>query len=207
LLDGINLAVGAGEWVALEGPSGAGKTSLLDLVAGLYSPGTGRLLVDGARLDSERLPRWQRGLAYVGQDEMVFAASLRDNLGAGVDRVDPMLLEQALYISGLDRLVVGWPEGLDLPLADRGRRLSGGERQRVGIARALLRDPRLLILDEATAALDLAAEAQLFDRLRGLASTPALLIVSHRPQTLARCDRRVTIAGGKLLFMRDVAVG
>jgi len=138
-------------------------------------------------------------LSYVGQDEMIYAASLRDNLGAGVTEIDPILLERALWVSGLDRLIANWPEGLDLPLADRGRRLSGGERQRVGIARALLRGPRLMILDEATAALDLGAERTLFDRLRALDRPPAILLVSHRPQTLARCDRQLKVADARAL--------
>ncbi len=203
VLDRIDLTLDAGEWLGIEGASGAGKTSLLDLVAGLHRPASGELLVDGVPLADDRLASWQRMLSYVGQDEMIYAASLRDNLGAGVNRIDPLLLERALWVSGLDRLVAGWAEGLDLPLADRGRRLSGGERQRVGIARALLRAPRLLILDEATAALDLDAEGRLFDRLRALDASPSILLVSHRPQTLARCDRQLRIVGARALSAAD----
>jgi len=199
VLDRVDLTLDAGEWLAIEGASGAGKTSLLDLIAGLHRPASGDLLVDGAPLEGARLASWQRMLSYVGQDEMIYAASLRDNLGAGVAEIDPVLLERALWVSGLDALVATWPEGLDLPLADRGRRLSGGERQRVGIARALLRAPRLMILDEATAALDLGSERTLFDRLRSLDNPPAILLVSHRPQTLARCDRQLKIADARAL--------
>ena len=198
LLRRVDVAIGAGEWVAIEGPSGAGKTSLLDLIAGLHRPSTGEITVDGQQLEGATLSAWRRGLSYVGQDELIYAASLRVNIGTGVQALDPDLLDRALYVSGLDSLAASWPEGLDLPLTDRGRRLSGGERQRVGIARALVRAPRLLILDEATAAMDLAAEAALFDRLRALPERPAVLLVSHRPQTLARCDRRVTIEGGSV---------
>ena len=203
VLDRVDLTLDAGEWLGVEGASGAGKTSLLDLVAGLHRPATGDLLVDGLPLAGGRLASWQQMLAYVGQDEMIYAASLRDNLGAGVTEIDPVLLERALWVSGLDRLIAAWPEGLDLPLADRGRRLSGGERQRVGIARALLRAPRLMIRDEATAALDLDAERTLFDRLRKLDNAPSILLVSHRPQTLARCDRQLRIADARAFAATD----
>ena len=195
LLESVDLRLEAGQWLAVEGPSGAGKTSLIDLIAGLFQPSSGSVEADGVRLDGETLRRWQSSIAYVGQDEMIFDSSLRDNLYAGVGEVAPALLEQALSVSGLDRLIDSWPEGLDLPLADRGSRLSGGERNRVGIARALLRQPRLLILDEATSALDIEAEAALLERLGKLEPRPALLLVSHRPQTLALCDRRIALSG------------
>ena len=173
VLDGIDLNLAAGEWLALTGASGAGKTSLIDVIAGLYRPDAGRMLVDGAPLDGEQLRRWQAGLAYVAQDELLLDGTVAEQL----DGADALLTAVGLAVD---------------PATPVGR-LSGGERQRLAIARALARRPRLLILDEATAALDLAAEAELIGRLRSLQPRPAALLVSHRPQTIAHCDRSLNL--------------
>jgi ATP-binding cassette subfamily C protein len=187
-LAGASLGLSAGEWLGLAGPSGSGKTTLVDLVAGLIEPQRGSLTVDGEALEGERLERWRRGLGYVGQDGSVFRDSIRGNLLAEGSVADDEALWEALRIVGLDTRVRAFPDGLDQSVGDRGSQLSGGERQRLVLARALLRKPSLLILDEATAALDSDSEALLLERLRALDPRPAALVVAHRQSSLAYCD-------------------
>ena len=198
---GLGLAAAAltlrrGEWIGVTGASGAGKTTLADLVAGLLAPESGSLLVDGRALDNATLPRWRAALAYVGQDGALFDDSVRGNLLAdGADAPDAILWD-ALATVGLADRIGAFGAGLDERVGDRGSRLSGGERQRLAIARALLRKPSLLILDEATAALDAPGEAALLERLRALDPRPAAIVVAHRESTLAGCDSLVTVRHG-----------
>jgi len=181
------------EWLGVTGPSGGGKTTLVDLVAGLLQPQSGHVLVDGQALNSSRLQQWQAGLAYVGQDGLVFDDSVRSNLLAEGATADEPQLWEALDMVGLTERIRGLPANLDERVGDRGSQLSGGERQRLVIARALLRKPTLLILDEATAALDPESEAALLGRIRALAPRPAALVVAHRDSTLAHCDSVLSI--------------
>ena len=177
-----------GQWLGISGASGAGKTTLVDLVTGLLTPQEGRISVDGRTLEGVTLERWREGLAYVGQEGSVFDDSVRGNLLAEGVSADEAELWSALDAVGLTSRIRAWANGLDERVGDRGSALSGGERQRLAIARALLRRPSLLILDEATSALDTEGEAALLDQLRTLDPRPAALIVAHRPSTLAHCD-------------------
>ncbi|MEO6247747.1 MAG: ABC transporter ATP-binding protein [Sphingomicrobium sp.] len=178
-----------GEWLAVTGASGAGKTTLLDIVAGLLSPDSGELLVDGAPLTSAHAKAWRRSLAYVGQQESPFERTVHEALGGASEERS----WEVLRLVGLEALVRRSPEGLAMPLADRGARLSGGERQRLLIARALLRDPHLLLLDEATAAIDVGGERALIEALRAARPTMAALLVAHRSESGALCDRSLLI--------------
>lgn len=195
-LERASLSLAAGEWLGLGGRSGAGKTTLVDLVAGLLSPQRGRIAVDGHELVGERLERWRRGLAYVGQGGALFNDSVRGNLLAEGGEAGDQALWEALELVGLAARVRAFAGGLDESVGDRGSQFSGGERQRLVIARALLRRPRLLILDEATAALDSESEAQLLERLRALEPRPAALFVAHRASSLAYCDSTVSVRRG-----------
>lgn len=188
-----SLTVARGEWVGIGGASGAGKTTLLDLVAGLLAPQQGAILADGQSLHGETLDRWRQGIAYAGQDGALFNDSVKGNLLCEGARAGDQQLWQALDMVGLAERVRAFPAGLEENVGDRGSQLSGGERQRLVIARALLRRPSMLILDEATAALDAAAETALLQRVKTLEPRPAALIVAHRESTLASCDRRITI--------------
>jgi ATP-binding cassette subfamily C protein len=193
-----SLTVERGEWVGIGGASGAGKTTFIDLAAGLLTPQDGAVKADGEPLVGETLDRWRSGIAYVGQEGAVFDDSVRGNLLAEGAKADEAALWAALELAGLAERVRAFPGGLGERVGDRGSQLSGGERQRLAIARAMLRSPRLLILDEATAALDADSEAALIGRLRALQPRPAALIVAHRPTTLAHCDRVVAIRDGKV---------
>ncbi|HEX5239318.1 MAG TPA: ABC transporter ATP-binding protein [Sphingomicrobium sp.] len=202
-LKDASLIVRSGEWVGIAGPSGAGKTTLIDIVAGLLPVERGFVTIDGEPLDGELLDRWRIGLAYVGQDGAVFDDTIRANLVAEASVADDARLWESLGKVGLTERVRAFPSALDQRIGDRGSQLSGGERQRLVIARALLRCPTLLILDEATAALDEASEAQLFDRLRGIEPRPAALLVAHRRSSLGHCDCVVSIQHGVLEKCRD----
>jgi ATP-binding cassette subfamily C protein len=194
----VTLRLGRGEWLGVAGASGAGKTTLLDLIAGLLPPQDGTISVDGQQLDGETLDRWRESLAYVGQEGSVFDDSVHGNLLAEGANADDEQLWSALEIVGLAERIRALPNSLDERVGDRGSALSGGERQRLIIARALLRRPSLLILDEATAALDSTSEEALLKALHGLDSRPAALVVAHRPSTLGHCDSVVTIQHGTL---------
>lgn len=197
-LTGASLALKRGEWLGVRGASGAGKTTLLDLAAGLLDPDEGTITVDGRALEGETLRQWRAGLAYVGQEGSVFSDSVRANLLAEGAAADHAALWEVLDTVGLASRIRALPGGLGESIGDRGSQLSGGERQRLVLARALLRRPTLLILDEATAALDPDGEAALLQRLRTLQPRPAAIVVAHRDSTLSHCDRLVSIQHGVL---------
>lgn len=199
-LDVEQLSLKAGEWLGIAGPSGGGKTTLLDVAAGLLTPEDGSVAVDGRPLDDESLPGWRRGLAYVGQNEQTFDGTIRQNLLAGsAGAEDENRLWDTLAVVGLADRVRASEAGLDMPIGDRGSALSGGERQRVAIARALLRRPRLMVLDEATNALDPAGEIALLKQVRDQAPTASLILIAHRAAPLELCDRVITVEGGRLV--------
>ena len=194
----VSFTIERGEIVGLSGASGAGKTSLADLLCGLLSPQSGRIMIGGVALSEENAPGWRDHIAYVAQDPVLFNESVRDNLlWANGSSEDAM--EAALTLTGADRVVGRLPQGLDTLLGERGTLISGGERQRLALARALLRGPDFLILDEATSAIDVAGETEILLRLRALRPRPAMLIIAHRPETLRSCDRVLHLANGRLI--------
>ena len=180
-----DLALRRGEWVGLAGPSGSGKSVIIDVIAGLNRPDSGRILLDGEPVSLHRNAGWAAGLAYVGQNMPLWDGDLASNLQSAV--VDERIIEATGLLGIADRL------GYSTELGRRGDLLSGGEAQRVSIARALHRNPALLIIDEGTAALDLDAEKQLFARVRELAPGMAVVLVAHRPDSLRHADRIYTI--------------
>jgi ATP-binding cassette subfamily C protein len=192
------LRLETGRWLGISGASGAGKTTLVDVVAGLSAPKKGAILVDQKPLAGETLERWRASIAYVGQEGTVFSDSVRGNLLAEGTNAGDAGLWQVLETVGLAGRVRAFAGMLDESVGDRGSQLSGGERQRLVLARALLRRPTLLILDEATASLDPAAEADLLHRLRNMEPRPAALVVAHRDSTLRHCDSVMTIQDGAL---------
>jgi ABC-type multidrug transport system fused ATPase/permease subunit len=192
----VSLHLARGEWLGIAGSSGAGKTTLVDLVAGLLTPQHGTIAVDGRPLAGGTLEQWRSAIAYVGQEGSVFNDTVRGNLLAEGAQADNVSLWQVLETVGLAERVRAFPDGLNQSVGDRGSQLSGGERQRLVIARALLRRPSLLILDEATAALDVESEAELITRVKALLPRAAALVIAHRESSLSHCDSVAAIQHG-----------
>ncbi|HYD36658.1 MAG TPA: ABC transporter ATP-binding protein [Allosphingosinicella sp.] len=196
----VDLRIRAGEHVGITGPTGGGKSTLLDLLMGLLEPDEGAILVDGRPLDAGSRPAWQAGLAHVPQTIYLADDTIAANIAfpRQAEGLDPERLAAAVSAAQLDSFVAGLPDGLETRVGERGVRLSGGQRQRIGLARALYRRPRLLILDEATSALDEATEAAVLAALQRLRGGLTLVTVAHRATTLAVCDRLIRVEGGRV---------
>lgn len=199
VLSGIDLEIAKGESVGFIGKTGAGKSTLIDLILGLLSPAEGELCVDGVSL-AGRERAWQRSIGYVPQAIVLIDDTLRANIAFGLpaDEVDEHALQRAVTAAQLDEVVALLPDGLDTRIGERGIRLSGGQRQRVGIARALYPNPDVLVLDEATSALDNETEGDLMRVTSSLHGKKTLLIIAHRTTTLMGCDRIVFMKGGRI---------
>ncbi len=197
-LHGLSLRIEPGEMIGVSGASGAGKTTLADLLIGLVQPQSGRVTIGGEPLTEANAMRWRRQVAYVAQDPVLFNESVRRNLLWTDPDADEGRIAEALAVAGADRWVARLPEGLDTIVGEMGALISGGERQRLALARALLRRPAILILDEATGAIDIAGERGILGRLRSLDPRPTIVMIAHRGESLAHCDRILTLADGRL---------
>lgn len=182
---------------AIIGPTGCGKTTLLDLLTGLNRPDTDQVLADGVPLDAR--PDWHLGLAYVPQESSILDGTVRENLTWGDNESDEQEIETALDQAAAADFVARLPLGLDTRVGERGVRLSGGEKQRLALARALLRQPVLLVLDEATSALDRENQQIILDSLRSLHGHMTVLIVTHRyEEMLGLVDGIIRIESGRV---------
>lgn len=199
VLSNINLRVRAGTSLALVGRSGAGKTTLVDLILGLRQPTNGTILADGANVGAQ-LQAWQAGLATVPQDVYLLEGSIRDNVyfTPGVHEPDDTRLHSVIEQASLTDLIAELPDGLDTQVGDRGTRLSGGQRQRVGLARALFRAPHLLVLDEATSALDNETENEVSRTITKLHGHITTILVAHRLSTVKHCDQVAFLEDGRI---------
>jgi ABC-type multidrug transport system fused ATPase/permease subunit len=183
----------------LVGGSGAGKTTLLDVILGLHDPREGRVTVDGVDIAGIKR-RWQANIAYVPQDVYLLDATLAENIAFDQAKgdIDPAQLQSAIEQAQLEELVGQLPSGVDTPIGEKGSRLSGGQRQRVGIARALYRQPELLVLDEATSALDNETEHRINETIRALRGDITVLVVAHRLSTVRHADQVVFMKDGRV---------
>ncbi|MBA2778931.1 type I secretion system permease/ATPase [Billgrantia kenyensis] len=197
----ISLKIEPGEKVALLGRIGCGKTSLNKLLLGLYTPTAGAVMIDGVDLRQFDPIQLRRHIGYVPQDVSLFFGSLRDNIvaGAGSDGVDDESLLRAIKLSGLESLVNGHPHGVDLQVGERGQMLSGGQRQAVAIARALVHEPQILLLDEPTSSMDHASEEAFKANLKQYGQGKTLIVVTHRTSLLSLVDRIIVIDAGKVV--------
>ena len=197
-LRGLDLRVAAGDTIGVIGPSGSGKSTLMNLVAGFYHPSSGRVSLDGLDMADLDLRSYRRHLAVVGQETLLFAGTLRENIIYGSPDTDESRLSAALEAANAAEFISKLPRGLETVIGDGGARLSGGQRQRIAIARALLRDPQVLILDEATSALDGCSETIVQQALDRLMSGRTTFIVAHRLRTLRRVDRIIVLEQGRI---------
>ncbi len=193
-----SLSVAHGQTTALVGPSGGGKTTIADLVMGLLTPQRGSVQVDGHVLGGDAIANWRASIGYVSQDSFFFHDTIRNNLRIGYPGTTDAAIEDALRRASAD-FVFALPAGLDTVVGDRGIRLSGGERQRLALARALVRSPRLLILDEATSAIDGENEQRILDAIDALHGSLTILLITHRVWTLHRVDTIHVIEAGRLV--------
>ncbi len=197
----ISLKIEPGEKVALLGRVGCGKTSLNKLLLGLYAPTAGAVMLDGVDLRQFDPIQLRRHIGYVPQDVSLFFGSLRDNIvaGGGSDGVDDESLLRAIKLSGLESLVNGHPHGVDLQVGERGQMLSGGQRQAVAIARAMVHDPQILLLDEPTSSMDHASEEAFKTNLKQYGEGKTLIVVTHRTSLLSLVERIIVIDAGKVV--------
>ena len=198
-IEDVSLEIGFGESVAIVGPSGAGKTTLVDTVIGLLRPDSGHIWVDGTAFTA--LPvGWDGRVGYVPQEIVLIDDTVRRNIAFGIadDQIDTTRLIRACDLANLEPVLGELPSGLDTPVGEHGKRLSGGQRQRVAIARALYAEPLLLILDEATSALDADAEQAVASAIERLAGRVTVLVIAHRLTTAKRCARLVLMRDGKV---------
>ena len=199
ILAGIDLVIPAGQRIALVGPSGSGKSSLVNLVLGLYSPLTGVIRIDGVPQAELDIRAFRRQCAIVMQDSLLLSGSLRENLKFARPQAGEQEVVAAAKAANAWQFIEQLPRGLDTLVGERGVSLSGGQRQRIAIARALLRDPRVLILDEATSALDYESEAQVQDALERASRGRTTITIAHRLSTIRTADRIVVLRRGRIV--------
>ena len=203
IFDDADMEIPVGKSVGIVGTSGAGKTTVVDIMLGLLKLQSGEILADGVEV-REHYAGWLKNIGYIPQTIFMIDSSIRRNVAFGCadEDIDDNKVWQALREAQLDEFVKGLPEGLDTGIGERGIRLSGGQRQRIGIARALFEDPEVLVLDEATSALDNETEAAIMDSINRLHGRKTLVIIAHRLQTIEKCDMVYRIADGKAVRER-----
>jgi len=199
VLHNITLTIKRGQMTALVGASGAGKTTLVDLIPRFYDPTQGKILIDGVDLREFEINSLRRKLAVVSQDTFIFNTSVRNNIAYAIEGADEAAIYEAARLANALEFILEMPQGFDTQLGDRGIRLSGGQRQRIAIARALLRDPDILILDEATSALDSVSERLIQESLEKLAVGRTVIAIAHRLSTIIRADKVVVLEQGRVV--------
>jgi ATP-binding cassette subfamily C protein len=195
----LTLSLLPGSVTGVAGPSGAGKTTFVDLLVGLFQPQSGTIAIGPSELKGATITAWRGQVGYVAQDPFLFHDTIRRNLLWASPQRSEAELWSALELAGIAEFVRKTPLGLDTIVGERGTLISGGERQRIGLARAVLRKPQLLVLDEATNAIDVENERLVMQRLVGLVPRPTLVIVAHRPESLSLCERILQFENGRIV--------
>ena len=196
VLKDLSLQIKAGETVAFVGSSGAGKTTILNMVIGFIKANSGRVLIDDMDLNSLNLQSYRSHIAVVPQQSILFSGTIRENITYGMDNISEEMLYKVIKAANLEDVIAALPEGLDTIITEHGSNLSGGQRQRISITRAFIRDPRILILDEATSALDTISEKKIQDAIHNLVQDRTTLIVAHRLSTIRDADKIAVVGNG-----------
>ncbi len=197
MFEDFSLRIRAGETVAITGPNGAGKSTLAHLLLRLVEPRAGSISIGGTPLGRFRLAALRGQIGLVPQQVLLFNATVRDNIAYGYADAGQDEIERAAYAARAHAFIQALPQGYDTVIGDQGVRLSGGQRQRIALARALLKDPPILILDEATAMFDPAGEAEFIAECHAVLRERTVLLITHRPASLALADRVIRLADGR----------
>jgi ATP-binding cassette subfamily C protein len=203
ILSNVSLEIPARQVTVLKGPSGAGKTTIIDLLIGLYQPDRGRIVIDGTPLPDVDIFKWRQRIGYVPQDLNLFHANIRHNITLGDETITDDAIMDALRLAGAGEFIEGLANGLDTNVGEMGGKLSGGQRQRISLARALVTNPDLLILDEVTSALDPETEGEIVRNIAALKGRYAIIAITHRPAWTTIADQLYEVSKGKA---RRVAV-
>lgn len=198
ILKDFSLQVKSGESVAFVGESGTGKSTILNLLIGFLPVTNGKILIDGINMDNLNMDEYRSQIAMVPQNTILFAGSIRENITYGLNNVSDEAIKQIIHQVGLEDMLEKMPDGLDTQLGEHGDKLSGGQRQRISIARALIRNPKIIIFDEATSALDSVAEKKVQEATNAMMKNCTTFLVAHRLSTIKNADRIVLIKEGKI---------
>ena len=198
-LEDVSFTIKKGDFVGIIGETGAGKTTLANILLGLLSPISGNLMIDSQPIDVTRISR-KGFLGYVPQDISLLDDTIRRNIAFALpdEQIDEQKVWEAVKLASLEGFVLGLPEGLDTKVGEWGSRISGGQRQRIGIARALYGEPEILIMDEATSALDSKTEKAIVETLLSLRTHKTIILIAHRLTTIQFCDRLLFLENGKV---------
>jgi ATP-binding cassette subfamily B protein len=199
VLHGLSLTFAAGETTAIVGPTGSGKSTIIKLLLRLYDPVTGRITLDGTDLRELRLGGLRRAIALVSQDVFLFHGTVAENIAYGHPDADRDDVVAAARLAEAHDFIVQLPDGYETTVGERGQKLSGGQRQRVSIARALVKDPPVLVLDEATSSVDNETEAAIQRSLAQVSAGRTTIVIAHRLSTIRHADRIYVIDGGRLV--------
>jgi len=198
VLKNVSFSIERGETVAIVGPSGAGKSTIADLLPRFYKPTSGRILLDGVDVSKIKLSSLRALMGIVTQETILFNDTVFNNIAYGMDDCSMEDVERVAKAANAHDFIVAMPEGYDTVIGDRGIQLSGGQRQRIAIARALLKNPQILILDEATSSLDIESEALVQEAIDRLMKGRTNLVIAHRLSTIKNADKIIVVENGRV---------
>jgi ATP-binding cassette subfamily B protein len=191
--------VPAGSSLAIVGPTGSGKTTLVNLIPRIYDAEPGTVLIDGRPIREHSLASLRRGIGFVPQETFLFSERIRENIAFGVDKATDAQIHDAAEAANIAADIEGFPEGYDTLVGERGITLSGGQKQRTAIARALIRNPKILILDDALSSVDTQTEDKILNQLRNVMQGRTTIFISHRVSTVRNADRIAVLHGGRIV--------